>query len=96
LFGVLPGEAVPILSKGLVTITADAFSSAGAPGQVIQTAADGKVEPVARGSATNQVVGTILATGTRDDEAGSQGGTNVFGNTGLMNGAYYLVKLDCA
>lgn len=96
LFGVLPGEAVPVLSKGLVTLSADALTGAGTVGQVLQTAADGQVEPVDRGSATNQVVGQILAVGDRDDEAGSQGGTNVFGKAGFQKGAYYIVKIDCA
>jgi len=96
LFGVLPGEAVPVLSKGLITLTAAALTEAGSVGQVLQTAADGKVAPVARGSATNQVVGTILAVGDRNDNAGSQGGTNVFGNAGLQTGKYYIVKIDCA
>jgi hypothetical protein len=96
LFGVLPGEAVPVLSKGLVTLSADALTGAGTVGQVLQTAADGQVEPVDRGSATNQIVGQILAVGDRDDEAGSQGGTNVFGKTGFQKGAYYIVKIDCA
>lgn len=96
LFGVLPGEAVPVLSKGLITLSADALTGAGTVGQVLQTAADGQVEPVDRGSATNQVVGQILAVGDRDDEAGSQGGTNVFGKAGFQKGAYYIVKIDCA
>jgi hypothetical protein len=96
LFGVLPGEAVPVLSKGLVTLSADALTGAGTVGQVLQTAADGQVEPVDRGSATNQIVGQILAVGDRDDDAGSQGGKNVFGNDGFQAGAYYIVKIDCA
>lgn len=96
LFGVLPGEAVPVLSKGLITLSADALTGAGTVGQVLQTAADGQVEPVDRGSATNQIVGQILAVGDRDDEAGSQGGTNVFGKSGFQKGAYYIVKIDCA
>ena len=96
LFGVLPGEAVPVLSKGLITLTADALTAEGSVGQVLQTAADGQVAPVDRGSSTNQVVGTILAVGDRDDNSGSQGGTNVFGNAGLQTGKYYIVKIDCA
>lgn len=96
LFGVLPGEAVPVLSKGLISLSADALTVDGDVGQVLQTAADGQVEPVARGSATNQVIGQILAVGDRDDDAGSQGGTNVFGKAGFQKGAYYIVKIDCA
>ena len=96
LFGVLPGEAVPVLSKGLITLSADALTGAGTVGQLLETAADGKAAPVDRGSATNQVIGQILAVGDRDDEAGSQGGTNVFGKAGFQKGAYYIVKIDCA
>lgn len=99
LFGVLPGEAVPVLSKGLITLSADAIDGDGGVddvGKLLQTAADGKVAIVARGSATNQVVGQILAVGDRDDNAGSQGGKNVFGNSGFQSGKYYIVKIDCA
>ena len=97
LFGVLPGEAVPVLSKGLITLTADALTEAGTVGQVLEIAADGQVKPVNRdGTHTNQIVGQILAVGDRNDDAGSQGGTNVFGNAGFQNGAYYIVKIDCA
>ena len=96
LFGVLPGEAVPVLSKGLITLSAEALTVDGEVGQVLQTAANGQVEPVARGGAVNQVVGQILAVGDRDDNAGSQGGKNVFGNAGFQSGKYYIVKIDCA
>ena len=96
LFGVLPGEAVPVLSKGMVTLTADALTGAGTVGQLLELADNGQVSPVDRGTATNQVVGQILAVGDRDDDSGSQGGTNVFGNAGYQTGAYYIVKIDCA
>jgi len=98
LFGVLPGEAVPVLSKGLVTITADAVNGTLEVGQALVPSANGTVSGVAYSSDRSAVntIGTVLAKGTRDDEAGSQGGTNVFGNAGLMNGAYYIVKIDCA
>tara|TARA_B100001094_G_scaffold333074_1_gene408388 strand:- start:554 stop:1237 length:684 start_codon:yes stop_codon:yes gene_type:complete len=96
LFGVLPGEAVPVLSKGMVTLTADALTGAGTVGQLLELADNGQVSPVDRGAATNQVVGQILAVGDRDDDSGSQGGTNVFGNAGAQTGAYYIVKIDCA
>tara|TARA_B100002019_G_scaffold293063_1_gene318536 strand:+ start:2855 stop:3547 length:693 start_codon:yes stop_codon:yes gene_type:complete len=96
LFGVLPGEAVPVLSKGLITLSAEALTIDGQVGQLLETAADGKAAPIDRGSATNQVIGQILAVGDRDDNAGSQGGKNVFGNAGFQSGKYYIVKIDCA
>jgi len=101
LFGVLPGEVVPVLSKGMISITADAFEggTVGAAGQVLIGAADGQVAAVDRtavADATHQIIGTILAVGHRDDHAGALGGTNVFGNAGLMNGGYAIVKIDCA
>lgn len=96
LFGVYPGEAVPILSKGMISITEDALTGEGSVGQVLQTAADGQAAPVDRGSSTTQVIGTIIAKGNRDDEAGGQGGTNVFGKAGFHKGNYYIVKIDCA
>ena len=101
LFGVLPGEVVPVLSKGMISITADAFEdgTVGAAGQVLIGAADGKVAALDRTAVADpnhQIIGTILAVGHRDDHAGALGGTNVFGNAGLMNGGYAIVKIDCA
>ena len=98
LYGVLPGEAVPVLTRGLVTLTADALVAPGNVGDVLVPGADGKAEAKLRGAvgAGEKIVGTILAKGTRDDATGSQGGTNVFGDAGLHTGAYYIVKIDCA
>jgi hypothetical protein len=101
LFGVLPGEVVPVLSKGMISITADAFEggTVGTAGQVLIGAADGQVAAVDRTAVADplhQIIGTILAVGHRDDHAGALGGTNVFGNAGLMNGGYAIVKIDCA
>ena len=100
LFGVLPGEVVPVLSKGMISITADAFAggTVGTAGQVLIGAADGQVAAAARAdvAAGEKILGTILAAGYRDDEAGALGGTNVFGKAGLMKGGYAIVKIDCA
>ena len=100
LYGVLPGEVVPVLSKGMISITADAFEggTVGTAGQVLIGAADGQVAAVARTAvaAGQKILGTILAAGYRDDEAGALGGTNVFGDAGLMKGGYAIVKIDCA
>ena len=101
LYGVLPGEVVPVLSKGMISITADAFEggTVGTVGQVLIGAADGQVAVTDRATALaagNQIIGKILVVGHRDDEAGALGGTNVFGKAGLMKGGYAIVKIDCA
>jgi len=100
LFGVLPGEVVPVLSKGMLSISSDAFAdgTVGTAGQVLIGAANGQVAAVDRIAviAGQKILGTILAAGFRDDEAGALGGTNVFGKAGLMKGGYAIVKIDCA
>ena len=106
LYGVLPGEVVPVLSKGMISITEDAFALGGdafadvvTVGGVLIGAADGQVSVTTRAAAiaaNAQVIGKVLARGFRDDEAGALGGTNVFGKAGLMKGGYAIVKIDCA
>lgn len=101
LYGVLPGEVVPVLSKGMISLTSDAFAggTVGQVGQVLVGAADGQVTATDRATAlaaSQQILGKILVVGHRDDEAGALGGTNVFGKAGLMKGGYAIVKIDCA
>lgn len=102
LFGVYPGEAVPVLSKGMVSLTDQAFDGAPSVGDALVPSPAGGtlgcVSGVAYGSVANKanVVGTVLASGARDDNSGGLGGTNVFGNPGYQSGAYYIVKLNCA
>lgn len=98
LYGVLPGEAVPVLSRGMVTLTSDAINDGSRVGQVLVPSTGGTATGVDTTSVTaaQNVIGTIIASGYRDDEAGSQGGTNVFNKAGLMKGSYYIVKLNCA
>ena len=99
LFGVLPGEAVPVLSKGMVTLTEEAFVESPDVGEALLPWSNGQASGVAYGSvsAGQNQIGTVLAKGVRDDTTNFNNGTNVFGNSGLMTGqAYYIVKLDCA
>jgi len=98
LYGVLPGEAVPVLSRGLVTLTSDAFDGTPAVGEALVPSTLGKASGIAYGSlsASDNNIGTVLAEGFRDDYTNSAGGTNVFGNQGLQSGNYYVVKLNCA
>ena len=96
LFGVLPGEAVPVLSKGMITITDDAVNGTLAVGDSIVPAPDGQVSGVNAGvvGVGQNKIGTVLAKGHRNDNMG--GGTNVFGKAGSQSGDYYIVKIDCA
>lgn len=98
LFGVLPGEAVPVLSKGLVSITDAAVNGTLSVGDSLITSTNGKVSGVAYGTASD-AIGMVIGNGTREDAihgSGNIGATNVFGGYGYQSGAYYLVKLNCA
>jgi len=98
LYGVLPGEVVPVLSKGMITITDDAVNGTMNVGDSIVPSIDGTVSGIAGGvvSASQNKIGTVLAKGHRNDYQNALGGTNVFGNAALQSGSYYLVKIDCA
>lgn len=98
LFGVLPGEAVPVLSRGLITVTADAVANTPNVGDVLVPAPDGKVSGIAYTdvAATYNTVGTVLASGVRSDHMDAGSNTNVFGNQGFHSGNYYILKIDCA
>lgn len=98
LYGVLPGEVVPVLSKGLLTFTDDAVVGNPDVGDSLVPFSAGTASGIAGGVVPNGAnkIGTILAKGHRDDYSNALGGTNVFGDAGLQSGAYYLVKIDCA
>ena len=97
LYGVLPGEAVPVLSRGLITLTDDAIAAGTAVGDRLVPHFNGRASGVAGGSvaATDNVIGTVIASGYRNDSINN--GTNVFGKAGLqVSGSYYIIKLDAA
>jgi len=98
LYGVLPGEVVPVLSKGLLTFTADAIVGDPEVGHSLVPHAGGTASGIAGAivPAGANKIGTVLAKGYRNDYENALGGTNVFGNAALQSGAYYLVKIDCA
>lgn len=89
LYGVLPGEAVPVLTKGIVTVSAASVIPGAEPtvGAKVALGAGGKFRDDLTG---NTVLGTCLAIGDRDDV-----GTNpdYFAGDG-STGAYYVIKLD--
>lgn len=105
LYGVLPGEAVPVLSRGMIAITDLAVAGTASVGDSLVTHQGGRVSGVAHGAHdAGDSVGTVLAKGHRDDVAVVQGtgaasqivGSNVFGDKAYQSGDYYIVKLNCA
>ena len=88
LYGILPGEAVPVLTKGIITVASQGVSgdeSTIRPGDKVFLGTGGKFA----GSGTIQV-GTCLADGNRTEV-----GTNddYFAGSG-NSGRYYVIKLD--
>jgi hypothetical protein len=67
--GVLPGQSVPILTKGLILLSASAFSSAPALGDDLEVSSTaGKLKKAASGT----VVGSVLAIGEESDDSSSK------------------------
>ena len=93
----LPGQAVPILTKGIVTLSQDAFDGPVTqgcydPGSGIQMSPTtaGKVSGVHRGKrrvAHEHPFGHVLGTGTR---------SNVGITTDQFSGDYIIVSFDCS
>jgi len=87
--GVLPGEAVPVLTKGIVTVAHTAVTGTPTAGSKVYLGTGGNVGKITTNSA-NVEIGTCLAVGDRDDV-----GTNddYFAGDG-STGAYYVIKID--
>ena len=85
----LPGQAVPVVTKGIFTLAAAAFDGATAsyaPGTAIIASDNnaGKITGAARGTA--KAFGHVLGTGTR---------TSVGPTTDQFVGDYIVVSIDC-
>ena len=86
---VLPGQSVPVATKGIFTFGANAFdaNTSFTIGAGIATAAGGKITGVALGTTgqdgVDQVIGTVIGTGTRVSNT----------TTDLFAGDYVIVKL---
>lgn len=88
LYGVLPGEVVPVLTKGVITVAASAVDGA-LTGDVF--VADGGQF---KGTGTNKV-GTVLGVGDRDDVFDGSKSPDYFAGDGTSSaGAYYIINLD--
>lgn len=117
LYAVLPGETVPVLKRGLVTLTDAAVIGAPLPGRSLVLAgaagngqASGITPAEYAGTGTTAVlgvelgqykIGTVLASGYRDDAAafagtgaGAFNTTHVYGNTAFHKGNYFIVDLN--
>jgi hypothetical protein len=86
---VLPGEVVPVLTRGLVTLAASAFvdpATAPAAGADVFAGANGQLD----GTGTNRI-GKCLAVGDRE----AYGKDDYFaGAPSTGNGSYYVIKLE--
>jgi hypothetical protein len=91
---VVSGEAVPVLTKGVLTFTQTAFTNAGlggghrpSVGDWIVPSTDGAFTGIgiaAKSGYVNVKVGTVLATGTRESTQ----------DTDFATGFYAMVKID--
>ena len=88
--GVLPGEAVPVLTKGIVTVAANAIAgTAPNPGEKVYIGAGSNGGKITTNSG-NTEIGTCLAVGDRDDVNTND---DYFAGGG-STGAYYVIKID--
>lgn len=95
LYGVLPGEVVPVLTKGVITVAksgcvdgANGVLEAGA----VYCGAGGKFTKDDNEGANKQV-GTLLGIGNRDDVFDGTKSPDYFAGNG-DDGAYYIINLD--
>lgn len=102
LYAVLPGETVPVLKRGMVTLSDAAMLNDPNPGHVLGASPNGGGQ--FSGSATLASgctrVGTVLAKGYRDDAAAFAGTGNyhtasgVHGGIAFQKGAYYVCQIS--
>lgn len=85
---VLPGETVPVLTKGVVTLSADAVSGVLVAGDKLQVAAAGKLKKHA--DAGMPFVGKVLAVGER--KAGTY--PDQFAGASGSSEKYYVVQIN--
>lgn len=110
LYAVLPGETVPVLGRGVVTLSDSAFATNPAVGEQIVPASNGQATAwtAANAAAANagdpppNVIGRCIGSGNRDDAAAFKHtgnntfkGKNSYGNYGFQSGSYFMIKLDC-
>jgi hypothetical protein len=89
---ILTGQAVPILTRGVVTLDDSAFaSSIPAPGtSLVVSATAGKFDALGVSGVGTNVYGLVLATGSRI----AIGNTDYYAGSAGSTGTYAIVKLD--
>jgi hypothetical protein len=71
--GVLPGQTVPVLTKGMVLLTATAFESAPSLNDnLVISSVAGKLAAVGTAGAGTAVVGKVIATGTDTSDSSTK------------------------
>jgi len=98
---VLSGQTVPVLGKGIITVTSTALptvfpNGAAAVGDKVISAGGGTFAKLSAGAAAgvsaNQSIGQVLATGHRGVKNGPVPGSI---QDDFQSGTYYVIKLDC-
>jgi hypothetical protein len=93
LYGVLPGEVVPVLTKGIITIAKSACVEALVAGPVYCGAGGKFTKEAGSEDSSNQQVGTVIGIGDRDDVFDGSKSPDYFADDG-SDGAYYIINLD--
>lgn len=96
LYGVLPGEAVPVLSKGIITVAQSGVVGNLIVGQPVHIGAGANAGKFVI-NATNRKAGICIGVGDRDLAAGKLSSNDYFAGDGSVangTGAYYVIKLD--
>lgn len=90
--GVLPGEVVPVLTKGIITVAANGIAgTAPVIGQAVFAAAGGKFTKDTAGDTATKV-GLCIGRGDRDGVYDSNS-PDYFATDG-STGGYYIIKID--
>ena len=86
---VLSGQTVPVLTKGIITISSKAIGGS-APSVGDALISDGAGKFARFQNSADAAIGTVLATGYR-----GLGNDNEARYPDFQSGAYYVIKLDC-
>lgn len=101
--GVLPGEAVPVLTKGIVTLSENAFddSKTYSVGDALYAGGAGQNGKFTNDSSVTTTyaspIGYVVAVGSRDGQVFDSGSPDYFAKDGSTNngtGKYLIVNID--
>jgi hypothetical protein len=94
--GVLPGEAVPVLTKGIITVAESAVSGNLIEGQPVYIGTGANAGKFVI-NAANRKAGICIGKGNRDLATGKLSSNDYFAGDGSAangTGTYYVIKLD--